>query len=412
MFDLQVTSKRLQVFSRWVVMGQSNPIIALWQAALLGVWGMAAAVEGRELWSQRMKPCSPPLFVFGASYMDVGENAAAMPFREGSEREPYGLDYFDGKPTGRYSNGRVITDHISQGLGQDIMSPYLRDMGTGFRHGVNFASSGSTARNSSFIFDGSNSGGLFSLSIQVDQFRVFHKQALKMYQLKKDTAGRLPAPEDFPRGVYIIETGNNDYNWLHLDQNDEALISSVLEHIEHAIQTLYLDGARTIVVFDIFPRGCYPDQMSRTNGPDDRTEDGCYLPAMKVIETHNAGLREMVGRLNDQLPGANVIVFSLFDMFMSAIRNPLKFGLKYTHKSCCGYGGGEYNFDLYIKCSEERIIDGELRKANVCENRSEYMMWDAIHPTDAFTFHIAQAFLHGRHMEPPFFIKEMCWLQL
>lgn len=66
--------------------------------------------------------------------------------------------------------------------------------------------------------------------------------------------------------------------------------------------------------------------MSRTNGPDDRTEDGCYLPAMKVIETHNAGLREMVGRLNDQLPGANVIVFSLFDMFMSAIRNPLKFG--------------------------------------------------------------------------------------
>ena len=99
-------------------MGRSNVMIALWLAAVLGVWGMAAAVEGRALWSPRVEPCSPPLFVFGASYLDVGENAAAMPFREYSEREPYGLDYFDGQPSGRYSNGRLIIDHICE-------SPFL-----------------------------------------------------------------------------------------------------------------------------------------------------------------------------------------------------------------------------------------------------------------------------------------------
>ena len=72
-----------------------------------------------------------------------------------------------------------------EGLGQEIMSPYLQDAGVGFQHGVSFASSGSTACNSSIQGDGSSSGGLFSLSVQVDQFRIFHRQALSMYKSKK-----------------------------------------------------------------------------------------------------------------------------------------------------------------------------------------------------------------------------------
>lgn len=61
------------------------------------------------------------------------------------------------------------------------MSPYLRNTGATFSTGVNFASSGSTAINSSFIGDGSESQGLFSLYVQIDQFRVFHQQALSQH---------------------------------------------------------------------------------------------------------------------------------------------------------------------------------------------------------------------------------------
>jgi hypothetical protein len=91
-------------------------------------------------------------------------------------------------------------------------------------------------------------------------------------------------------------------------------------------QTLYFEGARTVVVMDSFPRGCYPDQLLHATGPDEISEDGCYIPAMKIIERHNARLREMVRSLNAELPGANLIIFSLHDMFLSAIRNPFKFG--------------------------------------------------------------------------------------
>jgi len=72
-----------------------------------------------------------------------------------------------------------------EGLGQEILSPYLQNAGTKFQHGVSFASSGSKACNSSIQGDGSSSSGLFSLSIQVDQFRVFRQQALSMYKSKK-----------------------------------------------------------------------------------------------------------------------------------------------------------------------------------------------------------------------------------
>jgi len=73
----------------------------------------------------------------------------------------------------------------AEGLGLEILSPYLRDAGASFQHGVNFASSGSKACNSSIQGDGSSSDGLFSLSIQVDQFRVFRQKALSMYKSKK-----------------------------------------------------------------------------------------------------------------------------------------------------------------------------------------------------------------------------------
>jgi len=48
------------------------------------------------------------LFVFGDSYVDTGNIKLNEP---GSWKDPYGLT-FPGKPSGRFSNGRVLTDYI------------------------------------------------------------------------------------------------------------------------------------------------------------------------------------------------------------------------------------------------------------------------------------------------------------
>lgn len=88
----------------------------LWAVVILGLLMSTCQVHaaGRMLLEPAVAAtCSLPLFVFGASYMDVGQNSAAMPFRELSEFPPYGIDYF-GRPTGRFSNGRLVIDHICE----------------------------------------------------------------------------------------------------------------------------------------------------------------------------------------------------------------------------------------------------------------------------------------------------------
>lgn len=87
---------------------------------------------------------------------------------------------------------------------------------------------------------------------------------------------------------------------------------------------------------------------------------------------------------------------------------PCDSGLKYVHRSCCGYGGQEYNCHPEVLCGHGGYINGEFKEATVCEDRSSYMIWDHLHPTDSFARHIAKAFVNGEHMEPFLYIKNMC----
>lgn len=55
---------------------------------------------------------SEKLFVFGDSYVDTGNTNKEYP---GSWKDPYGMTY-PGKPSGRFSDGRVLTDYIGKFL--------------------------------------------------------------------------------------------------------------------------------------------------------------------------------------------------------------------------------------------------------------------------------------------------------
>ena len=60
------------------------------------------------------------LFVFGDSYVDTGNSGRQAT----SWKKPYGIT-FPGKPSGRYSDGRVFTDYIGQSLSQFILISHL-----------------------------------------------------------------------------------------------------------------------------------------------------------------------------------------------------------------------------------------------------------------------------------------------
>ncbi|RYQ95296.1 hypothetical protein Ahy_B08g090418 [Arachis hypogaea] len=74
----------------------------------------------------------PAIIVFGDSSVDAGSNF-----------QPYGRDFLGGKPTGRFSNGRIATDFISEAFGIKPYIPAYLDPKykiSDFASGVSFAS--------------------------------------------------------------------------------------------------------------------------------------------------------------------------------------------------------------------------------------------------------------------------------
>ena len=72
--------------------------------------GQVSAVHNHTITEQKYLFHSRPtkLFVFGDSYADTGNNNRD---KASSWKFPYGIS-FPGKPSGRYSNGRVLTDFL------------------------------------------------------------------------------------------------------------------------------------------------------------------------------------------------------------------------------------------------------------------------------------------------------------
>ncbi|PPR82041.1 hypothetical protein GOBAR_AA38676 [Gossypium barbadense] len=90
------------------------------------------------------KATVPAIIVFGDSTVDPGNNNQVSTVLK-SNFEPYGRDYYGGQPTGRFSNGRIATDFISEALRIKPAIPAYLDPKydiEDFATGVSFASAG------------------------------------------------------------------------------------------------------------------------------------------------------------------------------------------------------------------------------------------------------------------------------
>lgn len=86
----------------------------------------------------------PAIVVFGDSTVDAGNNNRVDTVLRSNFR-PYGRDFAGGKPTGRFCNGRLGTDFISEAVGLRPAVPAYLDPEYGiedFATAVSFASAG------------------------------------------------------------------------------------------------------------------------------------------------------------------------------------------------------------------------------------------------------------------------------
>lgn len=113
----------------------SKNTYVLWLLALQSLLFLVPGNNGAKI---------PAIIVFGDSTVDAGNNNH-IPTVARSNFEPYGRDFSGKKPTGRFSNGRIPTDFISEALGLKSTVPAYLDPAyniSDFATGVTFASAG------------------------------------------------------------------------------------------------------------------------------------------------------------------------------------------------------------------------------------------------------------------------------
>ncbi|MCO5611570.1 hypothetical protein L7F22_065823 [Adiantum nelumboides] len=188
-------------------------------------------------WHYDVEGARPPaLYVFGDSYADTGNHDKQNPQVWQPWKIPYGSTW-PGNPSGRYSDGFVLTDFIAKFLNLPSPSPYshINEMPA---TGVNFAYGGSGV----FFTYGPE---YTNISAQIDQFEQMAK-------------GK---PVDYENSLVLFVYGGNDYS-IHIQKHGvrgiPVLITRVVRQLSSLLARLHKLGFRRFAVTNLEPAGCLP----------------------------------------------------------------------------------------------------------------------------------------------------------
>ncbi|XP_056164509.1 acetylajmalan esterase-like isoform X2 [Syzygium oleosum] len=273
------------------------------------------------------RPCPiNAIYQFGDSTSDTGNLIRMVgPNDTGSQaaRLPYGETL--GKPTGRFSDGRLIVDYFAMALGLPLVNPYL-GKNLSFEHGVNFAVAGSTVLNSSF------------------------------YAARNVT---VPA-SDVPLRLQL--------NWFrnHLNSTCGSQI----------VQELIKLGASKVVVFGDFAIGCSPIYLSifKSNDSNAYDDKGCLKAYNAFSQFRNIYVQVALAKLRQEFPRATILYGDYYNGYKYVLdrASHLGFDPQSALKACCGTGGS-YNYNFTQTCGSTGVT--------ACPNPNEFISWDGVHLT-------------------------------
>ncbi|KAL9253267.1 GDSL esterase/lipase-like protein [Drosera capensis] len=305
----------------------------------------------------------PAIVVFGDSSVDSGNNNY-IPTVLKSNFEPYGRDFYGRKPTGRFCNGRLPTDIISEAFGLKQSIPAFLDPTYNISHfatGVCFASAGTG-------YDNVTSSVLSVIPLwkEVEYFKEYQKQ-LRSY------LGNEKADEVIGEALYLISIGTNDFleNYYTIpvrssQYNVGAYQDFLVAIAKDLVTELYQLGARKLSLGGLPPMGCLP--LERTTNL--LFGGGCIEKYNDVAKEFNEKLAGLVQELNQELKGARVVFSNPYYILLGMIKKPSSFGFESAGVACCATG----LYEMSYLCNKNNPCS--------CKDANKYVFWDAFHPTE------------------------------
>ncbi|XP_039138639.1 LOW QUALITY PROTEIN: GDSL esterase/lipase ACHE-like [Dioscorea cayenensis subsp. rotundata] len=344
-------------------------------------------------------PCKFPAIInFGDSNSDTGGLFATF---DRPSSSPYGETFFH-MLAGRYSDGRLIIDFIAESFGLAYLSAYLDSLGTNFSHGANFATAGSTIMQQSAPL---NKGGYspFSLDVQLLQFSHFKSRFQMISKKGKVFKSLMPKKDYFKRALYTIDIGQNDLTELFFsNQSADDYIPLTMKVFREVVKEVYKHGGRHFWIHNTGPLGCLAYALIRRPSSSPELDSvGCAVIFNKLAQKLNNMLNETVTQLRKNLPSATFIYVDVYSAKYKLFSNAEKHGFEIPLRTCCGYGGGDYNFDLNVMCGDKRIV-------KACSYPDKSIIWDGAHYTETANKWVFNEIATGKYSHPSLPLSQAC----
>ncbi|XP_031499546.1 GDSL esterase/lipase At5g03610-like isoform X2 [Nymphaea colorata] len=274
----------------------AGPSIGLVMIFLLLVVGTKAGnLQTGWSWKGFLHP-HRRLFVFGDSFADTGNvhNPKGPYFSLG---KPYGETY-PGFPTGRWSDGKVMTDFVAEYLHLPSPVPYSKREQFKWlrRYGMNFAYAGTG------VFD--TFTGLPDMTQQIDAFEQLIKSGLYAEHVNSSVA-------------FVSYAGNDYLVYLGL----YAYGHQVVQKLAANLQRLQDLGVKKVAVTTLPPSGCIPIFTYSTSFSQ------CVSQNNNFSALHNQLLNASVRDLSPP-----VVVLDNYNAFLTVLQQE-KFGNRL--RGCC-----------------------------------------------------------------------------
>ncbi|TVU10706.1 hypothetical protein EJB05_44250, partial [Eragrostis curvula] len=301
-----------------------SPLLVLRVVLLLQVAVMAVLPAGARGAGTIGKTNISAIFMFGDSLVDPGNNNHKITEAR-ANFPPYGQDFPGGKPTGRFSNGKVPGDLIASKLGvKELLPPYLGDnlQLNDLLTGVAFASGGS---------------GYDPLTSNISN-AISSTGQLKLFQNYKEKLRALVGEEEMTRVI------------------SQGIFFTTLNDM----------GAKKIGFVGIPPIGCCPSQRTLAGGPSSE----CEPLRNQASALFNTRISKEIDRLNAErnVDGSRIAYIDVYYIFLDIIQNHALYGFKEVSQGCCG--STRLNAAIFIAYH------------SACPNAVDYIFWDSFHPTE------------------------------
>ncbi|XP_058198762.1 GDSL esterase/lipase At2g30220-like [Rhododendron vialii] len=311
-------------------------------------------VQVFSITAKRLDTTNSPRFtailIFGDSLLDTGNNNF-IPTVVKANHKPYGQDFPGKIPTGRFSNGKLVSDLLASALGiKETVPPFLdpnlpQDE---LRTGVCFASAGSGYDDMTTAMS-----GVIPVSKQTEYLKQYIEKL-------KGATGEAKASDIINGSLVLVTSGSNDVSINYFGGGARRLQfpliggyhDFLLQRVQAFVKELYNQGCRNVLIAGLPPLGCWAAGFNMGGRCVDYSQSQSY----------NQKLVALLPQLQESLPGSKLAYADFYTPIYDMMNNPQKYGFTVTNTGCCGL------------CTQF---------TPVCPNPSQYLLWDSVHPGEA-----------------------------